>query len=135
MKRSIAAFLAALVSWVLVASLIDRGLRYGIDGYAAAEPVFKFSLGMMFARLAMGAAASLAAGAVMRLIAPEARRTPWVFGLLVLAAFIPQHIRLWALLPAWYHLTFLVTLVPLVMIGWHLGKPRASGGQVASSHA
>ena len=121
MKRSILAFVAALVSWVLVASLINRGLRYGMDGYAAAEPAMAFTLGMMFARLAMGAVSSLFAGAVMRWIAPSAKRTPWVFGLLLLAAFIPTHIYLWASFPVWYHLTFLLTIVPLVMLGWSFG--------------
>jgi len=120
MKRSILAFLAALLTWVLVASVVDRALRYGMDGYAAAEPTMAFTLGMMFARLAMGALASLAAGAIMKWIAPAAKRTPWVFGLLLLAAFIPQHIKLWALFPIWYHLTFLITIVPLVMLGWCL---------------
>ncbi len=118
MKRSILAFLAALITWVLVASVIDRALRYGVDGYAAAEPTMAFTLGMMFARLAMGAVSSLAAGAIMRWIAPASRRTPWVFGLLLLAAFIPQHIKLWALFPIWYHLTFLITIVPIVLLGW-----------------
>jgi hypothetical protein len=126
MKRSILAFLAALVTWVLVASLIDRALRSGLDGYAAAEPSMAFTLGMMFARLAMGAVSSLGAGAVMRWIAPAARRTPWVFGLLLLAAFIPQHMRLWPLFPVWYHLTFLVTIVPLVMLGWRLASLRSA---------
>jgi hypothetical protein len=128
MKRSIPAFLAALMTWVLVASLINRALRYGFDGYAAAEPAMTFTLGMMFARLAMGAVSSLAAGAVMTWIAPAARKTPWVFGALLLAAFIPQHVRLWPLFPIWYHLTFLLTLLPLVMLGWHLGRFRISRG-------
>ncbi len=49
MKRSILAVIAALISWVLVASLIDRALRYGMEGYAAAEPAMAFTLGMMSA--------------------------------------------------------------------------------------
>jgi hypothetical protein len=128
MKRSIPAFLAALITWVFVASLINRALRYGFDGYAVAEPAMTFTLGMMIARLAMGAVSSLAAGAVMHWIAPAARKTPWVFGALLLAAFIPQHMRLWPLFPIWYHLTFLLTLLPLVMLGWHLAGFRISRG-------
>ena len=136
MMRSISAFFAALITWVLVASLINRGLRYGLDGYAAAEPTMAFTLGMMFARLAMGAVSSLAAGAIMRWIAPASTRTPWVFAIMLLAAFIPEHIRLWSLFPIWYHLTFLVTLVPLVLLGWRLAKLRAPNADMgAPSHA
>jgi hypothetical protein len=135
MKRSILAFLAALITWTLVASLVNRALRYGFDGYAAAEPAMTFTLGMMLARLAMGAVSSLAAGAVMAFIAPNSTRTPWVFAVLVLAAFIPSHIRLWALFPVWYHLTFLVTLVPLVILGWHLAKMRNPRVQAAVTNS
>jgi hypothetical protein len=135
MKRSIAAFLAALITWTLVATLINRALRYGFDGYAAAEPDMAFSLGMMFARLVMGAVSSLAAGAVMALIAPNGARTPWVFGMLVLALFIPSHIQLWSLFPVWYHLTFLLTIVPLVLVGWRLAKMRRPGAQMVASNS
>jgi hypothetical protein len=135
MKRSIPAFLAALLTWALVATLFNRALRYGFDGYAAAEPNMAFSLGMMFARLLMGAVSSLAAGAVMALIAPNSTRTPWVFGVLLLALFIPSHIQLWSLFPIWYHLTFLVTLVPWVLLGWHLAKMHRPAAQLAASNS
>jgi len=117
MKRSVPAFVAALVTWVLVASLFNRALRYVLEGYALAEPAMTFTLGMMFARLIVGAVSSLAAGAVIGWIAPNSRRTPWIFAVLLLAAFIPEHVRLWRLFPVWYHLTFLLTLVPLVILG------------------
>ena len=38
-------------------------------------------------------------------------------GLLLLVAFIPQHISLWNTFPVWYHLTFLLSLVPLTYLG------------------
>jgi hypothetical protein len=136
MKRSITAFIAGLITWTLIATIINRALRYGFDGYALAEPNMTFSLGMMCARLVMGALSSLAAGAVIALIAPRSPRTPWIFGLVLLAVFIPSHIRLFALFPLWYHLTFLLTIVPLVMLGWHLGKMRSSGSiQMSASNS
>jgi len=45
-------------------------------------------------------------------------------GLLLLVAFIPEHIRLWDKFPVWYHLMFLVSLVPLTYIGGTLGSPQ-----------
>ena len=38
MIRAILAFIVGLAVWVLVASLLNRGLRLGLEGYAAAEP-------------------------------------------------------------------------------------------------
>ena len=43
-------------------------------------------------------------------------------GLLLLVAFIPEHIRLWDKFPVWYHLMFLVSLVPLTYIGGAIGR-------------
>lgn len=125
MKRSILAFIAGLAAWVLVASLLNRGLRLALRGYAAAEPEMTFTHGMMAARLVLGALASLAAGAATRAVAPSSRRPAWVLGAVLLAAFIPIHVRLWANFPVWYHLVFLGTLVPLVALGATLIRNRS----------
>ena len=63
MKRSILGLIVGLAVWVLVASLLNRSFRFGLEGYAAAEPQMTFTHAMMAARLALGALASLAAGA------------------------------------------------------------------------
>ena len=125
MKRSIVAFAGGVVVWILVASLINRTLRLGLPGYSAAEPALMFTLAMKLARLTMGALASLAAGATAGAIAPSSRRVPSILGSVVLALFIPSHIFLWAKFPVWYHLTFLVTLVPLVVLGARITQGRA----------
>jgi len=117
MKRTILAVIAGLVAWALVVSLLDRGLRMGLPGYAEAEPTMSFSFAMMVSRLAMAAVTSVVAGMVAALVAPGARYVPVVVGALTLAMFLPVHVSLWKLFPAWYHLSFLVPIVPLVMIG------------------
>ena len=38
-------------------------------------------------------------------------------GVLLLIGFIPVHISLWDRFPVWYHLTFLLSLVPLTYLG------------------
>ena len=124
MKRAVVAFIVGLLAWGVVISLIDRVLRFSLAGYAAAEPTLAFTLGMMWARLIMAAATSLIAGAVLGAIAPESKRTAWVLGLVIVAVFIPVHVRLWHAFPVWYHLTFLVTLAPLIAAGAWL-KTRA----------
>jgi hypothetical protein len=125
MKRAVIAFIAGLIAWGVVVSLIDRVLRVSIAGYAVAEPALAFTLGMMWARQIMAAATSLIAGVVVGAIAPASKLTPWTVGLVVLALFIPVHVRLWHAFPVWYHLTFLVPLAPLIAAGAAL-KSRTS---------
>ena len=125
MIRAILAFIVGLVVWLLVASVLNRGLRLGLEGYAAAEPQMTFTHGMMAARLALGTLASLAAGAAAMAIAPLSTRASWVLGAFLLVAFIPVHVQLWAKFPVWYHLVFLGTLVPLVLLGATLTRNRS----------
>jgi hypothetical protein len=124
MWRTAGAVIAGLVAWAVVASLIDRGLKLGMPGYVHAEPLMQFTLAMKLARLAMGAATSLLAGIVVGGIAPSSRWAPWIVGLVTLAIFLPTHVYLWNKFPLWYHLSFLVPLVPLVVLGAALWPKR-----------
>lgn len=117
MWRTIAGIIAGFVAWVVVVTVLNWGLRLWLPGYLHAEPAMAFTLSMKIARLAIGALTSIAAGALVHAIAPASRWAPWILGLVMLALFIPEHVRLWHLFPIWYHLTFLVTLAPLVALG------------------
>jgi hypothetical protein len=129
MKRAILAFIAGVVTWTLVVSVLNRGLRIGLEGYAAAEPKLTFTLGMMAARLTMAALTSVITGIVVGWIAPSATRVPWILGAITLAIFLPAHIKLWSIFPLWYHLTFLVTLIPLIVLGFRLAQRHAQHSQ------
>jgi len=119
MWRAIAGVIAGLVAWVVVVTVLNLGLRWWLPGYVQAEPVMLFTLGMKIARLSIGALSSLAAGAVVRIIT-RSSLAPWIVGLVLLALFVPDHIHIWNKFPVWYHLTFLVTLAPLVALGARL---------------
>lgn len=124
MKRSILACLAGLLTWLIVVTVINRLLRLSLPDYTAAEHSLQFTLGMKWARLVMAIVTSLAAGAVTAWISPSSRWPPWVVGAVVLAMFLPLHIAIWSKFPAWYHLTFLLTIVPAVVAGALLATRR-----------
>ena len=110
----VVAGLLAFMAVVFVAGIIMRGTW---PDYARVADAMTFTLPMMIARLTIGALATIAAGLVTAAIAKPSTLVRLVPGLLLLAAFIPQHIMLWAKFPVWYHLTFLLSLVPLTYLG------------------
>jgi len=124
MWRTIASIVAGLLTWAVVVTILNLGLRAAIPGYHAAEASLQFSMAMKIGRLAEAALTSLAAGAVVGLVARSQRWAPWMVGIVVLALFLPVHFRLWDKFPVWYHLAFLVPLVPLVVIGARLAVRR-----------
>ena len=129
MWRIVLSIVAGLIAWAVIATVLNFGLRAAIPGYHAAEATLQFTLAMKAGRLARAAVSSLGAGAVARLIAPDSRWSPWIVGLAMLALFLPLHIEIWNRLPVWYHLTFLITLAPLVVIGAALVPKHQTGGQ------
>ena len=116
MKRSILACLAGLFTWFVVVIVINSLLRASIPNYTAAEQTLQFTLGMKWARLAMAIVTSLAAG-VTRTVSRSSRWAPLIVGSVVLAMFLPLHIAIWSKFPVWYHLTFLLTIIPAVLVG------------------
>src|SRR5215467_14859029 len=117
MKRFILACLAGLLTWAVVVTLINRVLRLSLPDYTAAEHTLQFTLGMKWARLLMAIVTSVAAGAVTGGIARSGRWAPLIVGSVVFVLFVPVHIAIWSKLPVWYHLTFLLTIVPAVLVG------------------
>jgi hypothetical protein len=122
MWRTIASIIGGLVAWAVVVTLLNFGLRAAIPDYHAAEATLRFTLAMKAGRLIEAALASIAAGMVTSWIAPASKWAPWVVGLIILAMFLPVHVRLWNQFPVWYHLAFLVPLVPLVVFGGLLAR-------------
>jgi hypothetical protein len=124
MQRSILACLAGLLTWAVVVTVINRVLRLSLPNYTAAEHTLEFTLAMKWARLLMAIATSMVAGAVTRWISPSSRWAPFIVGSVVLAMFLPAHIALWSKFPAWYHLTFLLTIIPAALAGALLAPRR-----------
>ena len=124
MKRSILACLAGLLTWMVVVTVINRVLRLSLPNYSAAEHTLHFTLVMKWTRLLMAIVTSLAAGAVTGWISPSSRWAPLIVGSVVFAMFLPVHIAIWSKFPVWYHLTFLLPIIPAVLLGALLSQRR-----------
>jgi hypothetical protein len=138
MWRTVLGVVVGLISWAVIVTLLNFGLRAALPGYHEAEATLQFTLAMKVGRLSEAALTSLAAGALVSLAAPGKRWAPWIAGLIILVPFLLEHIRIWNKFPPWYHLSFLVPLVPLLLTGWWLGaaalRPQnaSSGGRGGS---
>ena len=116
MARNVLGVVAGLVAWMIVITLAGLVLRATWPDYVRVAAAMAFTLPMMITRLAIGAVATVVTGFVASKIAHAAiaRLLP---GVLLLLFFIPVHVSIWTTFPVWYHLTFLLTLVPLTYAG------------------
>ena len=124
MMRTIGAIAAGIAIWVLVATIGNLVLRYSWPAYAAVEKAMSFTLGMLVARLVLGAVASLCAGFATAWLSRCKPITAWSLVILLLAVFIPVHYNLWQRFPVWYHLVFIVSLVLFTLLGAMRRIPR-----------
>lgn len=132
MVRLIVGVVGGLIAWFVVATIVNLLFRAAWPGYAAVESSMAFDLAMLFGRLIfLGALSSLCGGAVAAWIAKGDRRATIALGVLLTLMFIPVHYRVWSNFPIWYHLAFLVSLLPLTLLGGRLLR-RESGGSAAA---
>jgi hypothetical protein len=130
--KSICAVVVAILAWFLTAVVGNLLIRTVLPGYTAVEADMNFTLAMKLCRLALALVASLCAGFVCAAIAGPKSHAAKVLGCGLLLFFLPVHYSLWDKFPVWYHLFFLVTLAPAVLLGSALysklasAKPRAA---------
>src|SRR5215471_14739321 len=115
--KTVGAVIAALVTWFFVATVANLALRAWWPHYHEAETAFNFTIAMKVARLVLGAISTLSAGFVAAWIGKSRMGSAMLTGIVLLALFIPGHYRIWDKFPVWYHLTFLVSLLPLTLLG------------------
>jgi len=115
--KTVGAVFAALVTWIFVATVLNLALRASWPHYHEAETGFNFTFAMKLARLVLGAISSIGAGFVAAWIGKGRMSAATLTGIVLLGLFIPGHYRIWSKFPVWYHLTFLVSLLPLTLLG------------------
>src|SRR6478672_7221913 len=135
MSKKILGVVGGLIVWMIVVMVVGETIRRSWPAYANVADAMTFTLPMMIARLSIGALATLAAGLVTALVVPQSTMAKLMPGVLLLIAFIPQHIMLWDKFPIWYHLTFLLSLVPLTWVGGALASTNQRGRLITALNA
>ena len=132
MARAIAAIVAGLVMWTLIATVANLALRTAWPSYAEVEAAMRFTPEMMLARLLVGALSSFGAGWLAARIAKRNASAVYVLAGLLIAVFIPVHSRLWENFPLWYHAVFFASLAVMTMLGARLDGRKPQAGRSAA---
>jgi len=124
MPRSFLAVIAGSVTWMVTALGTDAALMalfpawHDTGGRVESVPVLFL---MMFYSLAYSVLGGYVTGWIAR--RSEVKHA-FVLGLLQLAMGLVATIQMWDTAPAWWHVTFLVLLVPANMLGGYLRAGR-----------
>jgi hypothetical protein len=127
MARRVFGVVVGLAVWVSVVTVAGLVMRETWPAYASVAEAMTFTLPMMIARLTVGALATLAMGLATSVVSRRSLIATLAAGALLLLVFIPEHLRLWDKFPVWYHLTFLLSLVPLAYLGGMTSRRGAHG--------
>jgi hypothetical protein len=117
--RDIGAVVAGVASWWLAAAVGYWLLAAVSADYALAEPTADFTAAMLFARLLVGIACSIVAGAICGAVAGPDSVAPAIVGGLMLILLGPIQYAVWSDFPNWYHVVFLGQVVPVI---WRSAK-------------
>jgi hypothetical protein len=127
--RFVAGVALGCVTWWLVRTGGFSLLRMAWPDYAVAEPEKAFTLAMLLVRLVIFSGMIAATAGVAALVAGE-RRVAWIAGGLILALSIPPHLYpgyVWDDYPAWYHIVYLLSILPISFYGGRLARPGLGG--------
>ncbi len=133
MKRAVLGVVAGYLVWTAL-WLGGNAVFFG----AAAEVVKagqRFdAVGPLAGLLALSVACSLASGITAAAISRDrAGGAVLVMAALLLFTGIAVQIGVWALMPSWYHATFLAFIVPVALLGGRLGRRSALKGPTESA--
>ncbi|MEJ7624991.1 MAG: hypothetical protein WKF34_13440 [Pyrinomonadaceae bacterium] len=133
MVRMILGIIAGFITWSIIwvggeALLVQLSPDwYGVH-HAAAERAMTEGTGLSgepliyIVNLIRSFLTTIGAGYMCALVAGEYRRSTLALGGLLLAAGVAVEVMYWNLAPIWYHLAFLIFLVPMTILGGRLRR-------------
>lgn len=126
MGRAIGGVIAAFVLWTILWLGFNQLAAAALPGIiVAGEPLTH--TGVLAAFIIYSASISLVAGFVCAAVKRESpMKTVWVFALIQLAVGIFVEYTYWDLMPAWYHIIFVLLIVPATVWGGSMKKEASA---------
>ncbi|MEZ5344851.1 MAG: hypothetical protein R2681_04760 [Pyrinomonadaceae bacterium] len=123
MGKIILGVIVGFVVWTVVFIGGEAVIRAIAPGAVAPADVTYFdSTGILLSYLLRSVIASILAGLSAVLVAAEGSKTPLILGVVLLLVGIMVQASAWSVLPVWYHLVFLILLIPMTILGGKLKK-------------
>ena len=117
MMRSVLSIIVGFVLWTVIWLGGNQGVKMAMpDGFAedgsTSDPTILLGI------LVWSVVCSFVAGCVAaRLAKANPRKHGVILGVILLAVGTMVQIQFWTVMPLWYHLAFLVLLVPVTVVG------------------
>jgi len=83
---------------------------------------------IVLTRLIISVIASLMSGFIAAFVARESSKAPLALGVLLLLVGIMFQVMVWNYMPVWFHVAFLLLLIPVTVIGGKLRRQVAPVG-------
>lgn len=123
MLRTILGIVVGFVVWFLIFAGVEPLVKVIAPSWTVQQgATYTGSVPILLAYLIRTIIASIVAGFTSVLVAKDNAKTPLILGIVLLLIGLPIHIIGWSTLPTWYHLIWLVSLVPMTVLG---GKLKA----------
>lgn len=132
MLRMILAIVVGFIVWsilwvgsdALLSALSPDWGKTSAEFRAAAENNISYSLSstVLIMLLVKSVIVSIISGFITAIIARENRRSTLALGVFLLIFGIFTQFAYWNYMPLWYHLPFLLLLIPMTMLGGNLKK-------------
>lgn len=121
MGKIILGVIVGFIVWTVIFVAGESVLRAISPNLAAPEnAAIVDSTALLIGYLIRSIIASVLAGLTAAFIARENSRTPLILGIFLLIVGLLVQISSWNMLPIWYHLTFLILLIPMTLLGGKL---------------
>lgn len=123
MGKIILGVIVGFIVWTIIFVSGETALKAISPSLVAPENATSVdSTGLLLGYLIRSIIASIVAGFTAAFIAKENARTPLLLGIVFMIVGVLVQISAWSVLPVWYHLTFLILLIPMTIFGGKLKK-------------
>lgn len=122
MGKIILGVIVGFIVWTIIWLLVDPIMRVFAPDIVPNKDLTNIQTTFLIILIIASVICSIAAGFAAVLISKEQSKTTLYLGILLLLVGILFEVMAWNLLPVWYHISFLVLLIPMTILGGKLRK-------------
>ncbi len=122
MLKIILGVIVGFVVWSILWVGCDSVIRVISPGIAPSNDLSNIPTAYLAVKLILSVIFSIISGFIAALIAKENTKSTLILGVLLLLIGIMVELSIWNLLPVWFHLAFLILLIPMTLFGGRLRR-------------